>query len=91
MIINQGILWHPMDSSSEFIQIREGGGKVGTGKKGRGRGRGYGFPIVGTLTFTEVLQNHPEYSSIVTGLKDALIKTVKEMKTLKIIEDKDLM
>lgn len=42
--------------SMEFIQVREGGGKTGSGEKGRGQGRGVGFPKVDSMTLEEAVQ-----------------------------------
>lgn len=76
-------------STMRFIQIREGGGKTGTGKKGRGRGKGVGFHLVDSDTLEDCVRNN-HHMSLVAQMAQQLVKIVKEAKSLGIITDADL-
>jgi hypothetical protein len=85
------LIWVPFTVDTEFIQIREGGGKVGTGEHGRGHGKGYGFPLVASLTIKEVLEIYTnDYQVIVHDLRLALVNLVKEAVKMGLLSEGDL-
>ncbi len=74
----------------EFIQVREGGGKVGgVGKGYRGSAPGIGFHLVRAKTLVEVLDD-PAYADVVKGLRDQLVLLVRDGVRLGLIRKEEL-
>ena len=59
-------------------QIREGGGKkAGPPVKGKGKAPGSGFPLVESITLSQILED-PEYREILEGLRSQLLRLLKD-------------
>lgn len=69
----------------EFIQVREGGGKTGTGKKGRGQGRGVGFVKISAMTLEQAVTSGGVYLRIAQDMAAQITKVSKELKRLGLI------
>lgn len=74
--------------ATEFIQIREGGGKTGTGKKGRGQGRGVGWVKIPELSMSveQAIAAGGEYSLLAQEMANQIDKIHKKMKRLGLIK-----
>ena len=85
--------WPIIDLKTAFsVQIREGGGKQpGSGKHGKGKAPGIGFRLIPSesLTLVEVLKNS-EYDAITEGMKEQLIRLVKDSLEIGFIKESDL-
>lgn len=85
--------WPILDLNNYFVlQTREGGGKkAGSGKEGRGKAPGSGFHLVPSesLTLSEVLKSD-EYSAIIEGMKEQLIRLVKNALSTRLLKESDL-
>lgn len=66
--------------SMEFIQVREGGGKTGTGKKGRGQGRGVGFPKVDSMTLEEAVAKGGKHLEVAQDIANRVFQVYQEFK-----------
>jgi len=91
---SEDLQWPVIDLESYLImQMREGGGKKPGvyGKVGKGKAPGSGFHTIPSesLTFEEVLKN-PEYTSIVQGMKEQLIRLIKTARETGFIKESDL-
>lgn len=72
---------NPFDiEADEFIQIREGGGKIATGKKGRGQGRGVGWSKIGSIPLDQAISTG--YRPLALNLANQIAKVSKELKRL---------
>jgi hypothetical protein len=72
------VRWNFVDlGASDFIQTREGGGKVAGGKGYRGSAHGSGFHLVSAITLVEAMAD-PAYAEIVDGMKQQLLRLVKD-------------
>lgn len=72
---------NPFDiEAEEFIQIREGGGKIATGKKGRGQGRGVGWAKIGSVPLDQAISTG--YRPLAVNLAKQIDKVSKELKRL---------
>ena len=76
-----------------FVQVREGGGKVpGSGiGKGRGKAKGIGFHLIpsASLTLSEAMQDS-DYTEVIAGMKQQLIKLFNDAKEIGLINEGDL-
>ena len=78
--------WADFDvRTMEFIQIREGGGKTGTGKKGRGQGKGVGFYKVGAMSLEEAVNAGGVYLDIARAMANQILKVSRELRRLGLI------
>lgn len=79
----QGLEWVDYDlREMEFIQVREGGGKIGTGKKGRGQGRGVGFPKIDSMTLEEAVKAGGHHLTVAQEIAKRLVEVTNEFKRL---------
>lgn len=85
--------WASFSVKDAFIlQVREGGGKKsGSGAKGRGKAPGSGFHIIESesLTLREMLER-PEYKNVLRGLKEQLLRLIRDSLDVGFIQRKDL-
>jgi hypothetical protein len=73
------IRWDYVDlKSAPLLQVRDDTG-----------GRGSGFPLVASKTLAEISQD-PAYSQVIEGMKQQLIRLVKEGLELGLLEKEDL-
>lgn len=70
----------------EFINVREGGGKVAGGRKGRGQGRGFGFPKIGSFTIEETVKQGGQRFIVAKAIAQRLEIVVKEFKRVGLIK-----
>lgn len=74
----------PFDiDAEEFIQIREGGGKIATGKKGRGQGKGVGWVKIDSIPLDKAISTG--YRPLARHLADQVVKVSRELKKLGLI------
>lgn len=79
--VNGNLDWADYDlKTMEFIQVREGGGKTGTGKKGRGQGRGVGFPKIDSMTLAEAVAKGGVHLEVAQDIADRVMQVYKEFK-----------
>jgi len=73
------IRWDYVDlAASDIIQVREGGGKKpGFGRGYRGSAHGSGFHLVSAKTLDEIMDD-PAYKDVVDGMREQLIRLVRE-------------
>jgi hypothetical protein len=84
------VRWDFVDlGASEFIQVREGGGKVPGGKGYRGSAHGSGFHKVSAKTLVEVMDD-PAYSDLVEGMKEQLLRLVRDGLRIGLIKKSEL-
>lgn len=79
-------------SDAHLLQVREGGGKKGgTGAKGRGKAPGSGFYTVESecLTLSQMIERR-EYDNVLAGMKQQLLRVIKESLEIGFITMKDL-
>lgn len=84
---NSGSLdWADYDlNTMEFIQVREGGGKTGTGKKGRGQGKGIGFPKVDSMTLAEAVAKGGTHLEVAQDIANRVMQVYKEFKRVGLV------
>ena len=81
-----GLVWADYDPKTmEFIQVREGGGKTGIGKKGRGQGRGVGFPKVASMTLAEAVASGGKHLEVAQDIANRVLQVYKEFKRVGLI------
>ena len=74
----------------EFVQLREGGGKVaGIAKGHRGAAPGIGFHLVGAKMLTEAMID-PEYADVIQGMRDQLLRLTRDAIRLGLINKDDI-
>jgi hypothetical protein len=90
---SEELKWPSIDLNSySVLQVREGGGKkAGTGAKGRGKAPGSGFHLIPSesLTLKEMIGS-PEYDDILRGMKEQLIRVIRDALEVGFIKRKDL-
>ena len=75
---------NPFDiDANEFIQIREGGGKIATGKKGRGQGKGVGWVKIASVPLDRAISTG--YRPLALDLAKQILKVSKELKKLGLV------
>lgn len=80
------LVWADYDPRRmEFVQVREGGGKTGTGMKGRGQGRGVGFPKIGSMTLEDAVKAGGKHLDVARDIAKRIVKVSKEFKRLGLI------
>lgn len=91
---SEELKWPSIDVKQSFsLQIREGGGKkAGSGAKGRGKAPGSGFHLVPSesLTLKEMIGS-PEYDTVLRGMKEQLIRVIRDALEVGFIKRKDLV
>lgn len=81
-----GLDWVDYDlQTMEFIQVREGGGKTGTGKKGRGQGRGIGFPKVDSMTLAEAVAKGGKHLEVAQDIANRVLAVHREFQRVGLI------
>ena len=86
------IKWDFVDlAAADFIQLREGGGKKAEGGGGgyRGSAPGSGFHLVSAKTLEEVMDD-PAYKDVIEGMKEQLIRLVKDAVRMGLIKSEEL-
>jgi len=86
------VRWDFVDlGAADFIQLREGGGKkAGMGGRGyRGSAPGSGFHLISAKTLAEVMED-PAYSDVVEGMKQQLIRLVRDSLQMGLIKREEL-
>lgn len=80
------LLWADYDPKTmEFIQVREGGGKTGTGMKGRGQGKGIGFPKIASMTLEDAIRAGGTAQKVAQDVAQRLIEVSREFRRLGLI------
>ena len=91
---SEELKWPSIDIKQSFsLQVREGGGKkAGSGAKGRGKAPGSGFHIIEaeSLTLKEMM-NDPQYENILEGMKDQLLRLIKDSIEVGFIKKEELV